>query len=45
MEELNMDGSFNVDNNGDKELGTNFDFTIPFALKGHAGPMVHIPPR
>ena len=36
MEELNMDGSFNVDNNGDKELGTNFDFTIPFALKGHA---------
>ena len=36
MEEMNMDGFFNVDNNGDKDLGTNFDFTIPFALKGRA---------
>jgi hypothetical protein len=36
MEEMNLDGSFNIDNNGDKDVGANFDFTIPFALKGHA---------
>lgn len=36
MEEMNWDAIFNIDNNGDKDLETNFDFSIPFELKGYA---------